>query len=117
MSKRNYSRIHLRLTEDERRKLDETTLASGALYRSIFVSEALPNALQDIDVSKFSAKRKSGSYVRIPTEKKHIIKRIAETHDLTEQSIVRLYISQAVEAWRRKQVEQQNPTNKEQTNR
>jgi metal-responsive CopG/Arc/MetJ family transcriptional regulator len=112
----NHSRIHLRLPEEEILELDEATAESGAFYRSLFVTNALPNDLPNIDVSKIPQKRKMGIYVRIPVEKKKLIEQIAETYNLTQQAVVRYYIAQAAEAYRRKRVEQQNPTNEEQLN-
>jgi len=114
VTKKRYSKIHLRLTEEEILELDEATAQSGALHRSLFVTTALPNDLPNFDVSRIPKKRKSGIYVRIPVEKKRLIQQVAETHNLTQQAVVRYFIAQAIEAYRRKRVEQQNPTNEEQ---
>jgi len=117
VTKKNHSKIHLRLTEEEILELDEATAQSGALHRSLFVTNAIPNDLPHFDVSKIPKKRKTGIYVRIPVEKKKLIEQIAETYNLTEQAVVRYYIAQAAKAYRRKRVEQQNPTNEEHTNK
>jgi len=113
VTKKHYSKIHLRLTEEEILELNEATAQNGALHRSLFVTNAIPNDLLDCDVSKIPKKRTSGIYVRIPVEKKRMIEQIAATHNLTEQAVVRYYIAKAVEAYRRKPVEQQNLTSRE----
>jgi metal-responsive CopG/Arc/MetJ family transcriptional regulator len=116
VTKKNHPKIHLRLTQEEILELDEATAQSGALHRSLFVTNAIPNDLSNFEASQIPKKRKIGIYVRIPVEKKKMIEQIAETHNLTQQAVVRYLITRTAKAYRRKRVEQQNPTNEEQLN-
>ena len=97
MTRNQNSRVHLRLSGDTLRALDEATAISGATYRSFFVANAIPDHLEDFEINKIPKKLGRGIYLRIPLEKKRMIEQIAATYDLTEQAILRHCINKILE--------------------
>lgn len=62
---------------------------SGALNRSLFISEAIHNGLQSFDKANVEGKRNRRIDASTSRESKDKVKQLAETYELTQQSILR----------------------------
>jgi metal-responsive CopG/Arc/MetJ family transcriptional regulator len=90
--KGNRARQRVLLTEAEARKVDYAVGESGALSRSLFISEAIRAGLEDFDAANVERKRNRRIDAWTPTESIDTVKQLAETYDLTQQSILRYLI-------------------------
>ena len=90
--KENRARQRILLTEVEVRKVDFAVGDSGALSRSLFISEAIHTGLQDFDAANVEGKRNRRIDAWTPRESKDTVKQLADTYDLTQQSILRYLI-------------------------
>jgi metal-responsive CopG/Arc/MetJ family transcriptional regulator len=97
------ARQRVLLTEAEARKVDYAVDESGALSRSLFISEAIRAGLEGFDAAKVEGKRNRRIDAWTPQERRDAVKRLADAFDLTQQSILRyLILRYAEEArWRR----------------
>jgi hypothetical protein len=100
--KGNRARQRVLLTEAEARKVDFAVGESGALSRSLFISEAIRAGLESFDAANVEGKRNRRIDAWTPQECRDSVKRLADAFDLTQQSILRyLILRYAQEApWR-----------------
>jgi metal-responsive CopG/Arc/MetJ family transcriptional regulator len=101
--KGNRARQRILLTEAEARKVDYAVGMSGALSRSLFISEAIRAGLEDFDAANVERKRNRRIDAWTPSESIDAVRQLADRFDLTQQSILRyLILRYAREArWRR----------------
>jgi hypothetical protein len=101
--KGNRARQRILLTEGEVTRIDFAVEDSGALSRGLFISEAIHAGLEVFDVANVEGKRNRRIDAWTPRESVETVKRLAETYDLTQQSILRyLILRYAQEArWKR----------------
>jgi metal-responsive CopG/Arc/MetJ family transcriptional regulator len=90
--KGNRARQRILLTEAEARKVDYAVGMSGALSRSLFISEAIRAGLEDFDEANVERKRNRRIDAWTAQECRDSVKRLAEAFDLTQQSILRYLI-------------------------
>jgi hypothetical protein len=96
------ARQRVLLTEAEARKLDYAVGESGALSRSLFISEAIRAGLEGFDAANVEGKRNRRIDAWTPSESIDAVRQLADRFDLTQQSILRhLILGYAQEArWR-----------------
>jgi metal-responsive CopG/Arc/MetJ family transcriptional regulator len=100
--KGNRARQRILLSETEARKVDFAVGESGALSRSLFISEAIRAGLESFDAANVEGKRNRRVDAWTPSESIDAVKRLADAFDLTQQSILRYMILRYVDEaqWR-----------------
>ena len=83
--------------------MDRAVGESGALSRSLFISEAIRAGLESFDAANVEGKRNHRIDAWTPSESIDAVRQLADRFDLTQQSILRYVILRyAQEArWRR----------------
>ena len=92
-------RVRILLTNGEFAEIDRAAADTGA-NTSLLVVEAIQFSLPRFDYSKVQTRRTHRVDVRVPEELKDALKRAAEAHGLTQQSLLRYLVFQYVKAGR-----------------
>lgn len=86
------SRVRLLLTDTEIKELDRAVAESGAWSRSLVVAEAIQAGLSNFDSRLAQERRSRRVDVRLPTRLIDNLKRLATTHTLTQQNLLRHFL-------------------------
>ena len=94
-------RIRLFLTEQELAELDRAVAESGAWTRSLLVAEAVHAGLLTQNLTLKRERRRRRVPVRVPAKMLDGLRRLASSHDLTQQAILRHYLFRYIanKAW------------------
>ena len=89
---RNKIRQRILFTAAERNLLDSVLENIGCRNRSLFISEAINDGLQDFDQVKIQGRRNRKTDALISKESLEKIRELAATYNLTKQAILRHFI-------------------------
>ena len=95
------STFQLLLTDRELAELDRAVAESGAWTRSLLVAEAIHAGLLTQNLTLKRERRRRRVPVRVPAKMLDGLRRLASSHDLTQQAILRHYLFRYIanKAW------------------